>query len=175
MKRMLNAVALAGALVAASFPVRAADFWTAGDSHCAGIAEQAGWKTTALNGSSAKDLPQQLVRVPFGAFVVVCIGTNDVVSINTTNAAQFHAKTVLEVAKWRGQKLVWIGPSALKRSDLRVRADLIDGHFEVLMLEQGIPYISIFTDPAMQPADGIHLNPVQYRALGETVALQLHD
>lgn len=174
MKRILSVLALAGALCAAP-PAAAADIWTAGDSHCVEVARLLGWKTVAKNGALTSDLPAQLARVPFGAFVLICSGTNDSASKFQMNLAPFYAKTALDVAAWRSQTIVWIGPSAIQRADWYSRANQIDGAFEALMEKNGVPYISIFTDPAMKPADGVHLLAVQYRALGWAGALQLHD
>ena len=175
MKRVLRALALAGALVCVPIAADAADFVTAGNSHAVYVAKQMKWMTVAKDGALTSDLPAQLARAPFGAFVLVITGTNDAQSKFLMNLAVFHARTALDVAAWRGQKLVWAGPSAVQRAGWWQRAELIDGQFEALMEERGIPYLSIFTDPAMKPVDEVHLSASSSWVLGITAAHLLHD
>jgi lysophospholipase L1-like esterase len=177
MKTFLRMLALAGMLAAVPVPAAAADFYTAGDSHCVELARLLGspWKSVAENAVSTSELPKHLAKIPFGSFVIVCTGTNDAASRSLATLSRFYAGAATEVAKWRSQTLVWVGPSAVRRTGWFDRADQIDATFEFLMEAKGIRYISIFTDPAMQPADDVHLRAVQYRALGEAAALQLHD
>jgi lysophospholipase L1-like esterase len=174
MGKLLQALALTIALFAA--PATAADFYTAGDSHGREIARLLGWNTVTVDGVSAQDLPRQLALAPFGAFVLVSIGTNDSARDDLVTTVPFYVQAALDVAEWRGQKLVFIGPSAVRRAGWNKRADTIDGYLETLLHAKGVPYISIFSDPAMQPADdGVHLRAVQYQALGAAGALQFHD
>ena len=175
MRQLLHALALAAVMAAG--PVQAADFYTAGNSHCQEIARQLGkpWRSVAVSGASIADLPRQLVRVPFGAFVIVCPATNDAARDDMATASPFYAQAALDVAEWRSLRLVFIGPSAVAIDDgWRRRAQKIDGFLEVLLRTKGVPYISIFSDPARQPgSDKVHLTGDAYRALGAEAALRL--
>lgn len=176
--QIIRAFALAFALfllAAPAAPAAAADFVTAGDSHAVFVAKLMKWDTVAKDGALTSDLPAQLARAPFGAFVFVITGTNDAQSKFLMNLAVFHARTALDVAAWRGQKIVWAGPSAVQRAGWWQRADLIDGQLELLMEERRIPYLSIFMDPAMKPVDEVHLRASSYRALGATAAHLLQN
>lgn len=168
-------LALAGAMAAASFPVAAADLYTAGDSHCREIARLLGWKTVARDGAKTAEIVKQLARVPLGAFVLVCSGTNDSENAGDVITASIYADAAMKFAAVREQRLVWVGPSAVRRDGWSRRVWMTDITLRISAEQNNIPYLSISRDPAMQPADDVHLRAVSYRALGATGALLLQD
>jgi hypothetical protein len=108
MKR-LSALALAGVItLALSGRGHAKEIYATGDSLCVGLAQAAKLKSVARVGAHTREVVSQLKRIPKGATVIVCAGTNDA-------AAKLHGfsqavDAALAEAKRRKQNIIWIGP-----------------------------------------------------------------
>lgn len=147
-------------------PARLDRPWTAGDSHCLAIARAHGWPTAARNGAFTSDVPLQLLRVPRGAQVILCIGTNDATDPVRANGLAVAFDAVIDLAKQRGQQLVVFGPSWLNRKEWNARATLIDGELHWKLLHgSSFAYESIH-HTRWPRRDGIHFYPRTYRDLG---------
>lgn len=85
-----------------------AQTFIAGDSLCVGLAQAAKVQSVAVKSRGIKDVPEQLGRLPVGSTVIVCAGTND--SSWRLPAFDFVVQRVIDTAKARNQKLIWVGP-----------------------------------------------------------------
>ena len=149
---------LAGALLAA---VRADEAtYIAGDSHCVALAQIANLPSVARNGAPTREVVSQLRRLPAGATVIVCAGTNDAAA--RLAGFQTAVGAVLATAKAQNQKLIWIGP-------IRAPAYWWDGYSDQAdtFLALTVPnYVSMraigFPD---KERSGFHLTPNGYARL----------
>jgi hypothetical protein len=82
--------------------------YVAGDSLCVGLAQASGLKSVARVGAPTREVVSQLKRIPEGATVVLCVGTNDMPSRLVGFAAAVDA--VVAEAERRNQRLIWVGP-----------------------------------------------------------------
>lgn len=106
MERLL--AALVAVFLLAGCNETKSETFIAGDSLCVGLAQASGLKSHARVGAPTIEVVSQLRRIPEGATVIVCAGTNDAAArLNGFSAA---VDAVLETAKIRNQKLIWIGP-----------------------------------------------------------------
>ncbi len=149
---------LAGALLAA---VRADEAtYIAGDSHCVALAQIANLPSVARNGAPTREVVSQLRRLPAGATVIVCAGTNDAAARLTGFRAAVSA--VLATAKERNQKLIWVGP-------IRAPAYWWDRYSDQAdtLLALAVPhYVSMRSiDFNADERSGFHLTPKGYARL----------
>ncbi len=82
----------------------------AGDSLCVGLAQASGIKSLARVGAPTREVVSQLKRIPEGATVIVCAGTNDMP--NRLIGFLPAVRDVLAEAKARKQRLIWVGPNS---------------------------------------------------------------
>lgn len=106
----LAALAFAGAFLLGCSTVEKAQSETflAGDSHCVGLAQTTGLKSVARVGAPTGEAVSQLKRIPEGATVILCAGTNDMPARLIGFLPAVNA--VLAEAKARKQRLIWVGP-----------------------------------------------------------------
>jgi lysophospholipase L1-like esterase len=105
--KSLIALAFAGAFLLAGSHAQARTV-VAGDSLCVGLAQASGLESVAKQSKGIRDVPEQLGRLPVGATVILCAGTNDASwrLPDFDNAVQ----SVIDAAKQRKQRLIWVGP-----------------------------------------------------------------
>lgn len=80
----------------------------AGDSICVGVAQAYGAKSHAVVGSHTRSVPAQLRNLPRKSVVVICAGTNDAAA--RLSGFDSAITAVLIEAKYRQQRIIWIGP-----------------------------------------------------------------
>ena len=107
MSRFLAAI-VAAFLLAGSNVEAKQEAFIAGDSICVGLAQASGLKSVARTGAPAREVVSQLRRLPAGATVIVCAGTNDAAA--RLNGFQASVDAVLAEAINRRQRIIWVGP-----------------------------------------------------------------
>lgn len=150
---------LAGALLAA---VRADEAtYIAGDSHCVALAQIANLPSVARNGAPTREVVSQLRRLPAGATVIVCAGTNDAAA--RLNGFQASVDAVLAEAINRGQQIIWVGPvsSTLWWDSYSDKADTL----LALKIGNYVSLRAIGWNPGERAGDRIHLTPKGYARL----------
>lgn len=175
MRAFMHTVIVGGLLLLASIAIlvwpenirkaRADAVHVAGDSICVGLAHAINAPSVARVGAHARDVPAQLRRIPKGAKVIACIGTNDAAA----RLAGFYAAVgaVLATAKERRQRLIWIGPMPTHlwwdgQSD---SADT----FLAIAVPHYVSLRAIGWSRRDLVRDGIHLTRSGYRRLAEVI------
>lgn len=81
----------------------------AGDSLCVGVAQATnGLKSYARSGTPTIEVASQIKRIPENSTIILCAGTND--SAARLNGFSKAVDIVLQIAKERNQRIIWIGP-----------------------------------------------------------------
>lgn len=130
----------------------------AGDSLCVGLAQASGIKSYARVGAPTREVVSQLGKIPEGATVIVCAGTNDA-------AARLHGfstavNAVLAEAAKRKQTIIWVGPvsTSLWWEPFSDQADT----YLALKIKNYVSLRAIGWNPGERAGDRIHLTPKGY-------------
>lgn len=130
----------------------------AGDSLCVGLAQASGLKSVARVGAPTSEAVSQLRRLPEGATVILCLGTNDA-------AARLHGfstavDAVLTEASKRKQTIIWVGPASttLWWEPFSDQADT----YLALKIKNYVSLRAIGWNPGERAGDRIHLTPKGY-------------
>ena len=158
MSRFLAAL-VAVFLLAGSNVEAKQEAFIAGDSICVGLAQASGLKSVARTGAPTREVVSQLRRLPAGATVIVCAGTNDAAA--RLNGFQASVDAALAEAINRRQRIIWVGPvsSTLWWDSYSDKADTL------LALKIG-NYVSMRAVKwAANETSGYHLTPKGYARL----------
>lgn len=160
MSRFLAAL-VAAFLLAGSNVEAKQEAFIAGDSICVGLAQASGLKSVARTGAPAREVVSQLRRLPAGATIIVCAGTNDAAA----RLNGFHASVdaVLAEAINRRQRIIWVGPvpSTLWWDSYSDKADTL----LALKIGNYVSMRAIGWNPGERAGDRIHLTPKGYARL----------
>lgn len=143
---------LAGCLNAKS------ETFIAGDSLCVGLAQASGIKSVARVGAPTIKAVSQLKRIPEGATVILCLGTNDAAA--RLHGFQTAVDAVLAEAAKRKQTIIWVGPvsTSLWWEPFSDQADT----YLALKIKNYVSLRAIGWNPGDRAGDRIHLTPKGY-------------
>ena len=137
----------------------------AGDSLCVGLAQAAGLKSVARVGAPTREVVSQLKRLPAGATVIVCAGTNDAAA--RLDGFQASVDAVLAEALNRRQRIIWVGPvsTTLWWDSYSDKADTL----LALKIGNYVSLRAIGWNPGERAGDRIHLTSKGYARLWQIV------
>lgn len=130
----------------------------AGDSLCVGLAQASGIQSVARVGAPTREVISQLGRLPEGATVIVCAGTNDAAA--RLYGFQASVDAVLAKAAERNQRIIWVGPvsTTLWWEPFSDQADT----YLALKIKSYVSLRAIGWNPGERAGDRIHLTPKGY-------------
>jgi hypothetical protein len=151
---------------AASAPPALADAYVLGDSIGEGVAIASGLKKLArisihIRGSKAID---QINATPVGATAFIVLGTND--AEGSLKNIEKSIDDVVHAGKRRKLKMIWVGPSCVRRSFDSKASDL-DKILSDRLPGMGVKYVSMrderLCSGVFHEPDGVHLTMKGYR------------
>ncbi len=160
------AVGLAWHGSAASAPSAPADAYVLGDSIGEGVAIASGLKKLArisihIRGTKAID---QINATPIGAIAFIVLGTND--AEGSLKNIEKSIDDVVQAGKRRKLKMIWLGPSCVRRPFDSQARDL-DKILSDRLPGMGVKYVSMrdgrLCSGVFHEPDGVHLTMNGYR------------